>query len=152
MILHFCCPNKFLICFLQLKIPTFNIKVFVVCSNHDHYKLYKYNYWLDFGVEIIFYLTPQWLLGYSQHYYRPPKSSMFSCIQWRAAIWSKIPKLLGIPLELPPLTLRKPEMIKFSSGWSWEILHCPGQAPADRIRGEEIEGSRREEKEEETKR
>ena len=39
----------------------------------------------------------------------PPKSWMFSWIQWRAAIWSKIPRLLGIPLELPLLTFRNPE-------------------------------------------
>ena len=33
---------------------------------------------------------------------------MFSWIQCRAAIWSRMPRLLGIPLADPLFTLRKP--------------------------------------------
>ena len=39
----------------------------------------------------------------------PPKCSIFSWTQWRAAIWSRIPKLEGFPLLFPSvLALRKP--------------------------------------------
>ena len=47
------------------------------------------------------------------HYPDPPHhltqcTWIFSCIQCRAAIWSRIPRLLGTPLAAPLFTFRKP--------------------------------------------
>ena len=53
----------------------------------------------------------------------PPKCSIFSWTQWRAAIWSRIPKLEGFPLLFPSvLALRKPER-KLSDVQSNDIVH-----------------------------
>ena len=59
----------------------------------------------------------------------PPKCSMFSWTQCKAAIWSRIPKLEGFPLLFPSvLALRKParNISNVISNWnnSWNDFDC----------------------------